>query len=85
MNSDDDFLPSILPVPRANRNQTIPQQSGINENAIVACPPPASMQTPGLSTNQLISFSQAVLRGAFAGASFQGPVMINFNLPNHNE
>ena len=32
------------------------------------------------TSNQLITSSQAVLRGAMAGASFHGPVTINFNL-----
>ena len=87
MGAEEDFLPTILPVFRQHQNQTVPDQNGMNRNAVMARPPPESiaMQNTGPSTNQLISSSQAVLRGAFAGASFQGPVTINFNMQNHSE
>ena len=54
-----------------------------NADAIQAFPPnhPKKNREISMSSNkQVISSSQAVLRGAFAGASFNAPVTIQFNL-----
>ena len=41
---------------------------------------PACAMNQTVTSNQLISSSQAVLKGALAGASFHGLVTVNFNV-----
>ncbi len=58
-------------------------QTASNDDAIQAFPPNIPKRNNEISMsskNQVISSSQAVLRGAFAGASFHAPVTINLHL-----